>query len=497
MSSLMNRLIGNLATRMMLIIYLSIIFITGFFIVFAYYNDLALQEERQYDKLKALVSSAASAIDGDEHESLMNGYTRADTAVIGDDDRYQIVNAFLSNIVDANGLSTPMYTLVYDEALGGWYYGVRSGDYVDFKNVYQKAPKELTEQMETGGTIPMYESENGTWLSAFYPVKNRGGKVVALVEADIRFTEFQMVVNERYFKQVMMALGVIVLIALFLIPYARKVLRMDEKQKVVTLQQKAMIEEKNRDIMASIHYALKIQKAMLPSVEMLKTEGIDGFVLHEAKDVVAGDFYWIEEYDDYLYFAVADCTGHGVPGAIMSILCTTAMNNVVDLMGIRDTGKILDEVRRIIVERLEKSGGEVKDGMDIAICRLDKKTKKMQYSGANNPIYIFKKATEEMEVAKPCKQPVGKHINEHPFACKEFQLEKGDVVYLFTDGYADQFGGENGKKLKYKPFRELLFSSKHLSMSEQKELLNSSLKDWMGGFEQVDDICVMGVRMEE
>lgn len=496
MSSLFNRLIGNLATRMMLIIYLSIILITGFFIVFSYFNDLSLQEERQYDKLTALVSSAASAIDGDEHESLMNGFSRADTAIIGDDDRYQIINSFLSKIVEANGLSTPMYTLVYDEEVDSFYYGVRSGDYVDFKNTYKQTPDELISHMETGGTIPMYESENGTWLSAFHPIKNRSGKVVALVEADIRFTEFRMVVNERYFKQIMMALGVIVLMALFLIPYARKVLKMDEKQKFMALQQKMMIEEKNRDIMASIHYALKIQKAMLPPVNMLKKHNLDGFVLHEAKDVVAGDFFWIEEYDDYLFFAVADCTGHGVPGAIMSILCTTAMNKVVDLMGVRDTGKILDEVRRIIVERLEKSGGEVKDGMDIAICRLNTKTRELQYSGANNPIYIYKQASNEMEVAKPCKQPVGKHINETPFACKEFKLEKGDTVYLFTDGYADQFGGKNGKKLKYKPFRQLLLKGTHLSTSSQREELSKSLKDWMGEYEQVDDICVMGVRMQ-
>lgn len=495
MSSLFNRLIGNLATRMMLIIYLSIIFITSFFIIFSYYNDLSLQEQRQYDKLKALVSSAASAIDGDEHESLMKSYKASEKSAIEQDDRYQIVNSFLSNIAEANELATPMYTLVYDTELDSFYYGVRSDDFIDFKNTYTQTPDQLIENMETGGVIPAYETENGTWLSAFYPIKNSRGKVVALVEADIQFSEFQEVVYDRYLNEVMIALGVIVLMALFLIPYARKVLSRDEKQRKLALEQKAMIETKNRDIMDSIHYALKIQKAMLPSVKMINQNGLEGFIFHQAKDVVAGDFYWIEEYEDYLFFAVADCTGHGVPGAIMSILCSTAMNKAVDLMNLRDTGEILDAVRKMIVERLEKSGGDVKDGMDIAICRLNVKTNELQYTGANNPMYIYSPASKKMEVAKPDKQPVGKHLNEQPFVSKDYQLSKGDIVYLFTDGFPDQFGGSKGKKLKYKTFRDILEQHVNSSMNQQREILKKTLKDWMGDYEQIDDICVMGVRI--
>ena len=495
MSSLINRLIGNLATRMMLIIYLSIIFITTFFIIFSYYNELSLQEDRQYDKLKALVTSAASAIDGDEHVSLMNAYTAREKTQASEDERYQIVSSYLANIVQANELSTPMYTLVYNNEIDSFHYGIRSDDFIDFKSTYKQTPEELLKHMETGGSIPMYETENGTWLSAFHPIKNSRGEVVAIVEADIRFSDFQAVVNERYFKEIMIALGVIILIALILIPYARKVLLADEKQKRLTLQQKVMIEAKNRDIMDSIHYALKIQKAMLPSVQMINQNGLEGFVFHQAKDVVAGDFYWIEEFDDHLFFAVADCTGHGVPGAIMSILCTTALNKAVDMMGLRETSDILDATRKIIVDRLEKSGGEVKDGMDIAICRFNKKTNELQYSGANNPIYIYRKARHEMEIMKPCKQPVGKHVNEHPFKCEKNQLEKGDVIYLFTDGFPDQFGGNRGKKLKYKPFRNILLEHVNESLDHQKEALNKALHDWMGEYEQIDDICVMGIRI--
>lgn len=495
MSTLINRILGNLATRMMLIIYVCIIFITTFFIVFSYYNALALQEERQYDKLRAIVSSMAVNIDGDAHDRLMNRYkSTADSTAIKTDSVYHSINDKLHSIVEENGLS-PMYTLVYDGEKDEFVYGVRSDDFVDFKNKYQQPPQQLTEQMETGGVIPMYESENGMWLSAFYPIKNNAGEVVALLEADIEFSEFKALVNERYFRELMIALGVIVVIALFLIPYARKILASDDKQKKLTLQQKLTIESKNRDIMDSIRYALRIQRAMLPSLNIFEENDLEGFVFHQAKDVVAGDFYWIERHGDELFFAVADCTGHGVPGAIISLLCSNALNRAVDVMEIRETSQILDATREMIIKRLGKGDNEMKDGMDISICKLNLKTKVLQYSGANNPIYIYSSQDKEMKVAKPCKQPVGAYVKQEPFKCKEFQLVEGDILYLFTDGYADQFGGARGKKFKYRPFRELILKGAQTPLDEQKTQLMRSLREWMRDYDQIDDICVMGVKV--
>ncbi len=496
MSSLINRILGNLATRMMLIIYLCIIFITTFFIIFSYYNALALQEKRQYDKLTAIVTSMAVNIDGEEHVNLMNCYsvnTYEDS--IKNDSLYKAISSRLRIVVEENNLS-PMYTLVYDEATDGFVYGIRSDDFVDYKNSYKQPPKELRENMNTGGVIPMYMSENGSWLSAFYPIKDDDGNTVALLEADIEFSEFKALVNERYQKELLIALGVIVAIALFLIPYARKVLNRDEVQRKLAMSQKLTIESKNRDIMDSIHYALKIQTAMLPSTSNFTENGVDGFILHQAKDVVAGDFYWIERHEDNLFFAVADCTGHGVPGAILSLLCSNALNRAVDVMELRDTGKILDVVREMIIKRLGKGEGEdMKDGMDIALCKLNLKTNELQYSGANNPIYVYSNATNEITIAKPCKQPVGLYVKQHPFECQSFELAKGDTVYLFTDGYADQFGGPLGKKFKYKPFRKLILDGATDPLTDQKTRLQKSLRNWMRDVEQIDDICVMALKV--
>ncbi len=479
----------------MLIIYVSIIAITGFFIVFSYYNELQLQEERQYDKLSGIVNTLTTCMNGDAHEALMDRFPKGVSAEqIKSDSTYQFMSNQLNKIVELNKLS-PMYTLVYIEKTDEFVYGVRSDDFVDFKNTYQKPPKELKEKMEIGGIIPKYESENGTWLSAFAPIKNKHGKVIALVEADINFDEFTTLVNKRYASEVAIAAFVIILMAFILIPYARKLLAEDQKQKELALHQKLELEQKNKDIMASIRYALKIQTAIFPSDETFRKNEREIFVYHSPKDVVAGDFYWIERRENFLFFAVADCTGHGVPGAILSIVCINALNNAVELCSDNNTGDILDTARRLIAGQIGTDENQMSDGMDIALCRLDLVTNELSYSGAFNPIYIFKKAEQKMTVLTPDKQPVGSYIRQVPFTSKSHQLQTGDLVYLFTDGYADQFGGQFGKKFNYKSFQKLLESIAHLSMISQKKQLRKTFIEWMNDCEQLDDVCVMGIRI--
>lgn len=498
MSTLINRILSNLATRIMFIIYLSIIIVTTFFIVFGYYNKLTLQEQRQYDKLKAIVSSVAINMNGDDHLILMNRFDRnSNHEDIKRDTIYNKISDELNRVVKVNDLNSPIYTLVHDQLSDQFIYGVRSDEYVDFKNPYTQSPLALKEKWETGGTLPMYESENGTWISAFHPIRSADGSVVAVIEADIEFSEFSQIVNEQFFKEMWVSIAVILALALLLTPYARKILIKDQRQKELFLRQKKMIELKNRDITDSIKYALRIQSAVLPPSNILEKNGLDSFILHQPKDIVAGDFYWMERHENYLYVAVADCTGHGVPGAIMSILCLGALNKAVDVNGIRDTAKILDMVRKIILERLAQGQGEkeISDGMDIALCRIDLDTLNVQYSGANNPIYIYSTAIAEIIKGQPCKQPVGKYIHQQPFQSKDYQLSKGDMIYLFTDGFADQFGGPKGKKFKYKAFKELIKSNTQLDMDEQKKKLIEALNEWKGATEQIDDICVVGVRI--
>jgi serine phosphatase RsbU (regulator of sigma subunit) len=255
--------------------------------------------------------------------------------------------------------------------------------------------------------------------------------------------------------------------------------------------QKSILETKNQEITDSITYAKRIQSAILPSINEIKTCLPNSFVFYKPKDIVAGDFYWLEQKQNCTLLAVADCTGHGVPGAMVSVVCNNALNRSVREFEITDPGEILNKTREIVINEFEKSEEDVKDGMDIALCTI--KGNVLQYAGAHNPLWIIR--NNELIEIKADKQPIGKFDNQTPFSTHQFKLQKNDILYIFTDGFADQFGGEKGKKFKTKSFKELLLSLNSKPINEQKELIESTFNQWKGDIEQLDDVCVIGVRV--
>ncbi len=278
--------------------------------------------------------------------------------------------------------------------------------------------------------------------------------------------------------------------------------RIIEKQKTLAEIQKKEVEnahellaEHHKEISDSIIYAKRIQDAIMPSIEDMNNALHQNFVLYLPKDVVAGDFFWMEQIEEVVYFAAADCTGHGVPGAMVSVICSNALNKSLLEDGIRDTGEILNRTREIVIERLARSGEDVKDGMDISLCALNTKTNHLQWSGANNSLWILRNNTDTIEEIKADKQPIGKYENQKPYSAHDFELNKGDLIYVYTDGYQDQFGGESNKKFKAQQLKSLIITNKNLSMEIQKEVLKTSFFDWKGLHEQIDDVCVIGVRI--
>ncbi len=243
--------------------------------------------------------------------------------------------------------------------------------------------------------------------------------------------------------------------------------------------------------------------AILPSREDLNEHLGTGFVFFKPKDVVSGDFYWLHQLENAVLFAAADCTGHGVPGAMVSVVCSNSLNRSVKEFGLSNPAQILDKSRELVIETFARSGKDVKDGMDISLvamhklidCEGKKKKVKVEFSGANNPLWIVRNSATEVEEIKGDKQPVSLYFSMTDFTSNEIILEEGDSIYLFTDGYADQFGGEKGKKFKYAPFKEFLLSIQEKSMDEQKNLIEEKFYSWKGDFEQVDDICIIGVRI--
>ena len=217
----------------------------------------------------------------------------------------------------------------------------------------------------------------------------------------------------------------------------------------------------------------------------------ESFIYYKPKDIVAGDFYWLQERNNKVLFAVADCTGHGVPGAMISVVCNNALNRSVREYGVTEPGKILDKTREIVKEEFEKSGKEVNDGMDIALCSLE--GNQLEYAGARIPIWIIRDG-EIIEI-KGDRQPIGKYGSQKPYITHTFNLQEGDLIYIFSDGFVDQFGGEKGKKFKKQPFRDLLLSVQENNMYDQKTMIYKTFEDWKGDLEQIDDICVIGVRI--
>ncbi len=210
------------------------------------------------------------------------------------------------------------------------------------------------------------------------------------------------------------------------------------------------IKEQYKEIQDSINYAKRIQGAILPSLRLVKQCLPQSFILYKPKDIVAGDFYWLEQHQNKILFAAADCTGHGVPGAMVSVVCNHALNRSVKEYGLGEPAKILDKTREIVIKEFEKSEEEVNDGMDISLCAWNEKDKTLEWAGANNPLWIVRKNADVVEEIRPNKQPIGRYLNPQPFTNHEILLNTGDTVYVFTDGYQDQFGGssENGRGKK-------------------------------------------------
>lgn len=270
-------------------------------------------------------------------------------------------------------------------------------------------------------------------------------------------------------------------------------LQLEEKNNLIE-KQKALVEEKNKDITDSINYAKKIQEAILPRHDLLKELFPDSFVLFMPRDVVSGDFYWFAEKDGRKLVAAVDCTGHGVPGAFMSMIGNAFLNEVVIEKGITRPDLVLNELRNLVISSLKQSGNinENKDGMDIALLCFDERSGTVEFAGANNPAWVIRE--KNIIELKPDKRHIGYFKGQGlPFSCQSIALQKGDRLYLFSDGYPDQFGGPKGKKFKYRQMQELLITLSTKPVSEQGQLLAGTITAWRGKLEQIDDILVIGI----
>ncbi len=276
-------------------------------------------------------------------------------------------------------------------------------------------------------------------------------------------------------------------------------------------EQKSIVEEHNKSISDSINYARRLQSALLPTPEQINKFLPNSFLFFLPKDVVSGDFYWFENKGDWCFIAVADCTGHGVPGAMVSVVCSNALNRSVKEFALKRPKDILDKTRELVLDAFAKSTEEVADGMDISLLAVHIKEKRVVFAGAHNGLWLIRETGKNKEENadvrilegekhvllewKGDKQPIGKFQAMKPFEECEIQLEENDQLYLMSDGFADQFGGPNGKKFKYVALKKTLLEIADQSMEEQRENLSRAYHSWKKDNEQIDDVCVVGFRL--
>lgn len=288
-------------------------------------------------------------------------------------------------------------------------------------------------------------------------------------------------------QKVITSVAIGAIVALFLISF---LLIINKKRK----QALAVSEQKTAEILSSISYAKRIQNSFLPSRELLNSSLKNGFIFYDPKDIVSGDFYWLEEHKGITFFAVADCTGHGVPGALLSALCSTTLSRTVNELGITDPGEILDTSVQLLDEFFSKGDEMVLDGMDIGLCSLSTKDRLLQFSGANRPMLVLRK-DGTLEEFKGDRQPIGYYETRSAYTTHKIEMQPGDTLYLFSDGITDQFGGEKGKKFGIRRLKERILATSHLSVDEQKVALELEFKSWRGHLERIDDACFMSVRI--
>ncbi len=285
--------------------------------------------------------------------------------------------------------------------------------------------------------------------------------------------------------------GLIVAIALILF----KLFFFNRRMNRILREQNVLIEEKNKNITDSINYAKRLQNAILPSVDHIDGILSEYFILYQPKDIVSGDFYWVSEHGSKIIVAAVDCTGHGVPGALLSIVGHNALYQTVNELGIVEPAKVLATMDSIIRKMLHQGEyNAIKDGMDMALCVFDKESKFLEYAGANNPLYIVSES--KLSIIKASKLTVGtiqEQLNRPEN--QSVQLKKGDSFYLFSDGFADQFGGADNKKFKSRCLQDLILSLSDKSMKEQRSSIFETFKNWKGRNEQVDDVLVIGIRV--
>jgi serine phosphatase RsbU (regulator of sigma subunit) len=495
MKYLLKKIFENHSTRVLVLLFLSLLLLIGYFLTHSYVVQLDIHKTKILTRLEAVAKTASSQIDGNQLEYLQTTYRKKGGVETNNEDRvYELLNEVLSKVKELNNLNTSIYTLFRED--GHFYFGVNSELKPYFRHEYEHFPEELSTNYSQGGIVDVYKDGSGYWLSAFAPIKNSKDEVIAVVQVDSRFDEFLREAREEIFFNIGLSLLVTLVIIFFLIRSIRSILLQEDQLNVKLMQSNLELETKSKETLDSIIYAKRIQEAILPLKERILESLPESFVFHLPRNIVSGDFYWFKRLKNKIFIASVDCTGHGVPGAFMSMIGTILLDDIVEKKGIYEPDQILTELHNDVVKALKQDRKEKasKDGMDMALCAFDTEFKTLKFAGAFRPLIHISGGV--LNRIKADSAPIGGVGSQPPkFNQHLIDIKKGDCLYIYSDGFADQFGGDRNKKYMTRRFRSFLASVAHFPMEEQRSLLQEELSRWQGDKEQVDDILVIGVRV--
>lgn len=471
------------------------------------YQARALEIVEQLDDkqflLETLMNAGALYQEMKRYDEALSYFMKAYDLSVQIDSKYSASGCLL-NIGEAYKLKGD-YKLALEKTLEAYSIAKETGAKLNLQKAAINLSDIYFEIKEFENSLMYYRIYSETKDSIFnQESSNKINELSAKYEADKRQNEIELLTKDNELNRtISMSLFVgigLVVVVLFLVLYRyqekRKANILLEDKNIAINVQKELVIEKNKEITDSINYARKIQDAMLPSKKILDEYFRDNFIFYQPKDIISGDFYWALRKDDKLYVAAADCTGHGVPGALMSMIGVTFLRQIINELNVSDTSEILNRLHSLVLNTLNEdiSTRNSKDGMDVALLKIDLVNKKAQFSGAVRPLYVSSK--KGFEIIKGDRYSIGGIKSmEETFTSVEIDLTGGKSFYMFSDGYADQFGQQTGKKFMVKNLQNLLAEVSTLPMDEQLNRISKVFADWKGSLEQTDDVLLVGIKV--
>lgn len=495
----MNK-IKKLGFQLGAITLLGFIVIGGYFIINQYLNTKERLKEDNLNRLKAIATTLSFQIDADAHQKIIQTYQSKNAiSQTKQDSNYSSIHRILQQTQLANNIKTDIYTLFFDEqdTNNPIKFGVTSSSKPYFRHNYSHYPEELIKHYENGSLINLYKDEHGTWISAFAPIKTKSGTVVGVVQVDQQFDEFLAIVQKESTQNFLISLIVTIIITSIVYYFITLLVKQDQqKTQELEIAYHQVNIQKTR-IQDSINYAQLIQNAIIPSFQALESHGIKSSFIYKPKDIVSGDLPWSIELNDKLYISTIDCTGHGVPGAMMSFIGYFLLNHITSHKDFLPSEilTLLDKKVRATLKQ-DKSNG-TNDGMDMGLIVIDKSKNTLTFSGAKRPLYH--QTGELIEIHKGTSKSIGGQqilkLQERKFEDVIIEYKNKDRFFLFTDGLPDQFDSTDSKKFSAKKIRAVLELHHQHDLQTAVNKLNEELILWQKKSPQTDDILFMGIEV--